>query len=202
MGRKSTDKLRINNPTVKSKWIDKLMPLFMQGSLHDKTMDVIAQKAGVSKATFYKYYASKKAVLWDVVQAKVKLIAVFHHQLLEEEKDYKERYFNALQTVSKELTGISNSFLIYLQKQHLEIWQLIDDLLQLSIKLLGHFYEEGVKNDQVSEHLDTNVLAAMDSIFLTSLMNPQFLVENNIPLETFIEQYFLVKSKGIFKEKK
>jgi hypothetical protein len=42
-------------------------------------------------------------------------------------------------------------------------------------------------------------LAITDKIFLVGLSNPQFLIENNLTLQKAVEDYFLMKSKGIFK---
>ncbi len=198
MGRKSTDKLRIDDPAIKTAWIKQLMPAFMRGDLHDQTMQIIARKAGVSKATFYKHYASKEAVLLDVLDLKISQIAVFARQLFDGQVSFTQRYDNALQTVTSELAGISNDFLMYLKTRHPELWLKIDDLIRLGIQSMGDFYRSGVK-ENILEDIDAEALAMMDHIFINALNNPQILIENNISIETFIEQYFLVKSKGIFK---
>jgi len=78
-----------------------------------KTMATIAQKAGVSKATFYKHYHSKEALLADAVDLKIEQISRFATLLFDEHESYLNRYANALQTASEELAGISNNFLYH-----------------------------------------------------------------------------------------
>lgn len=200
MGRKSTNKARIDNPGIKADWIKRLMPSFMRGELHHQTMEIIARKAGVSKATFYKHYASKDAVLLDVLDLKISQISVFAQQLFNHKESFTQRYFNALHTVTNELAGISNDFLMYLKTTHPELWEKIDDLIRLGIQSMSDFYKSGIQ-EEVLEDINTDTLAVMDHIFINALSDPQILIENNITLETFIEQYFLVKSRGIFKDR-
>jgi len=75
MGRKSINKERIEDPQTKSTWLRALMPMLFGGQLHGETMATIAQKVGVSKATFYKHYHSKEALLADAVDLKIEQIS-------------------------------------------------------------------------------------------------------------------------------
>lgn len=198
MGRKPLDKQRIEDPKVRAIWAKRLMPFLLRGELHEETMETIAQKAGVSKATFYKYYSSKESVLSDVVELKIEQISSFAALLFDESQSYMKRYANALQTVSEELAGISNDFLIFLKNRHPELWQKIDDLTELATKSFEAFYEQGIEED-ILENFDVNVMALTDRIIINALTDPNILIENNISIAKFIEEYFLMKSKAIFK---
>ena len=63
MGRKPVDKERIDDPELKSAWIKQLSPIYLRNGLTRFTMDDIASKLSISKATLYKYYASREEIL-------------------------------------------------------------------------------------------------------------------------------------------
>ena len=71
MGRKPVDKERIDDPELKATWISRLAPVYLRNGLTRFTMDDIASKLGISKATLYKYYASREEILDDVVQRRI-----------------------------------------------------------------------------------------------------------------------------------
>jgi len=198
MGRKSINKQRIEDPQTKAIWLRQLMPLLVGGGLHGETMVTIAQKVGVSKATFYKHYDSKEALLADAVDLKIEQIARFAILLFDKNESYLKRYDNALQNVSGELAEISNDFLMYLKVRHPDLWQKIDTLVDFGTQSFRDFYEQGIE-ENILENFDVHMMALTDSIVIHSLTNPHILIENNITIAAFIEQYFQMKSKAIFK---
>lgn len=200
MGRKSINKQRIEDPQTKAVWLRALVPLLFDGQLHGETMATIAQKVGVSKATFYKHYNSKETLLADAVDLKIEQISRFANLLFDERESYVNRYTNALQTASEELAGISNDFLIFLRQRHPDLWQKIDNLADFATQCFRQFYEQGIKED-ILENFDVNMMALTDSIIIHALTDPRILVENNITIATFIKEYFEMKSKAIFKER-
>jgi len=198
MGRKSINKARIEDPQTKAIWLRALMPLLMDGELHRETMATIARKVGVSKATFYKHYHSKEALLADAVELKIEQISRFATLLFDERESYLNRYANALQTASEELAGISNDFLMFLKQRHPDLWQKIDELADFGTKCFRQFYEQGIQ-ENILENFDVNMMALTDSIIIHALADPRILVENNITIAAFIKEYFEMKSKAIFK---
>jgi len=198
MGRKSINKQRIEDPQTKAVWLRALVPLLFDGELHGETMATIAQKVGVSKATFYKHYNSKEALLADAVDLKIEQISRFANLLFDERESYLNRYTNALQTASQELAGISNDFLMYLKQRHPDLWQKIDKLADFGTQCFRQFYEQGIQ-ENILENFDVNTMAMTDSIIIHALTDPRILVENNITIAAFIKEYFEMKSKAIFK---
>ena len=161
-------------------------------------MATIAQKVGVSKATFYKHYHSKEALLADAVDMKIEQISCFATLLFDESESYLNRYANALQTASEELAGMSNDFLIFLKQRHPDLWEKIDNLVDFATQCFRQFYEQGIQ-ENILENFDVNMMALTDSIIIHALADPRILVENNITIAAFIKEYFEMKSKAIFK---
>ena len=63
MGRKPKDKERVDDPYLKETWVKELATLYLQHGLGKFTMDKIAKKLNISKATLYKYFASKDEII-------------------------------------------------------------------------------------------------------------------------------------------
>ncbi|MEM7104220.1 MAG: TetR/AcrR family transcriptional regulator [Bacteroidota bacterium] len=200
MGRKPIEKSRINNPQLKEKWVRELMPEFFSGQLHKSTMDAIAARLSVSKATFYKHFKSKYEILEAVVDMKTKEIFKFSEVLDNQLLSFEDRFNNAVKVASVELAGITTDFLFYLKNSFEELWQRIIDFLDTVTGRIQVFYQEGIDAGIVRNH-DAFLLALTDKIIITSLSDPQFLKDNNLSLPAAIEGYFTIKSYGIFKNK-
>lgn len=199
MGRKPKNKQRINDPETRAKWIHELMPIYMKNGLRKFTMDDISMKLGVSKATIYKHFSSRTEILEAVVNYKIHEIASYEADTMDADKAYKQRYENAIRRASVQLAGISNQFLLDLREMYPEQWEKIQALQYFAAERAKAFYQEGIDNGFLHDSFDPAWLAITDKIFLVGLSNPQFLIENNLTLQKAVEDYFLMKSKGIFK---
>lgn len=199
MGRKPVEKKRINDPETRKKWIDQLMPIYMKNGLKKFTMDEISLKLGVSKATIYKHFTSRMEILEAVVHTKVLEIAAFEDFTTDQSIPYTTRYQNAIKSASLRLAGISNQFLLDLKELYPELWEQIQSLQFFAGERAKAFYQEGVDRGILND-FDPAWLAMTDKIFLVGLSNPQFLIENNLTLQKAVDNYFRLKSEGIFKQ--
>jgi AcrR family transcriptional regulator len=199
MGRKPKNKNRINDPEIREKWVKLIMPIYMKNGLKKFTMDDICIKLGVSKATIYKHFASRTEILEAVVHYKIEEIAAYESDTMDSTMSYKQRYENAIRRASVQLAGISNQFLFDLREMYPELWERIQALQYFAAERAKLFYEEGIEKGFLNDSFDPTWLAITDKIFLLGLSNPQFLIENNLTLQKAVEDYFQMKSKGIFK---
>ncbi len=200
MGRKPVEKKRINDPQVRKAWIKQLMPIYMKNGLKKFTMDDISLKLGVSKATIYKHFSSRLEILEAVVGLKVQEIAAYEEFTRNEEVPYVTRYQNAIKSASLRLAGISTQFLLDLRELYPELWERIMSLQFFAAERAKNFYQEGVDKGILND-FDPAWLAITDKIFLIGLSHPQFLIENNMTLQEALDNYFRLKSQGIFKDK-
>ncbi len=199
MGRKPKNKNRINDPETREKWVKLIMPIYMKNGLKKFTMDDICIKLGVSKATIYKHFASRTEILEAVVHYKIQEIAAYESDTMDNTMSYKQRYENAIRRASVQLAGISNQFLFDLRDMYPELWERLQALQYFAAERAKMFYEEGIEKGFLHDNFDPTWLAITDKIFLLGLSNPQFLTENNLTLQKAVEDYFKMKSKGIFK---
>lgn len=199
MGRKPKDKRRINDPKVRAKWIEILMPIYLKNGLKKFTMDDISNKLGVSKATIYKHFSSRLEILEEVVKTKITEISSYEDFITDENIPYHNRYQKAIQNASLQLAGISTQFLLDLKELYPDLWEKIMSLQYFAAERAKLFYQEGIDKGHLMNDFDPQWLAITDKIFLMSLSDPRFLMANQLTLQKAIEDYFLMKSKGIFK---
>ena len=199
MGRRPVEKKRINDPETRAKWVQQLMPIYMENGLKKFTMDGISEKLGVSKATIYKHFTSRSEIMDAVVKTKIHEIAAFEDFTLDETIPYRQRYQNAVKSASLRLAGISNQFLFDLKELYPELWERMKSLQFFASERAKTFYQEGIDKGILNE-FDPNWLAMTDRIFIMGLSDPEFLMENNLTLQKAVDNYFRLKSGGIFKK--
>lgn len=199
MGRNPVNKKRTDNPEVKAQWVAILAPLYLSGQLSNNTITEIAKILGISKATLYKHFSSRKEILEAVIDFKIMEISKFEAMLFDESQSFEQRYFNAVQVGSIHLAGISNNFLLDLKQWYPELWERVYQFMFYATGRMREFYMIGIKKGILND-FNPNLLALTDRVFITALSDPQFLIDNNLSLQKTVKEYFLVKSKGIFKK--
>lgn len=199
MGRKPLNKKRLDSPEIRLKWVEHLMPVYMKNGLRKYTMDDIAKQLGVSKATVYKHFSTQKEIIQEVVYFKVKEIADFKRDLDNKDTPYLERYQQAVKSSTLKMAGISNQFLIDIKELYPDLWQHFQSLEYYAMQRAKDFYAEGIELGILNDHFNPHWLAMTDKIFVLALSDPKFLVENNLTLHQAFQDYFEMKSRGIFK---
>jgi len=198
MGRKPLDKIRVDDPYIKDAWVKELATLYLQHGLGKFTMDEIAKKLNISKATLYKYFSSKDEIIDAVVQYKIKEIVTFEELLADKNIDFSERFFDIIKTASILLAEISGQFLQDTKAKHPELFVKMDRFSDRALYAAEKFYQQGIEAG-VLHNIDPTVLALTDKMFIQAVSNPKFLQEYGISLKEAFDNYFLMKSKGIFK---
>ncbi len=79
--------------------------VFLQEGLSGASMDLIVQKAGVSKRTLYSYYSGKEQIFIDVMQMQLGVL----YQQFEADPKNPEPLADRLQRIGVELLRIANS---------------------------------------------------------------------------------------------
>lgn len=198
MGRKPLDKERVDDPYVKETWVRQLATLYLQYGLGKFTMDKIAKKLNISKATLYKYFSSKDEIVDAVVQYKIQEIITFEDLLVDDNIDFSERFFEIIKTASIMLAEISGQFLHDTKIKHPELFIKMDTFSDRALYAAEKFYQQGIETGVLND-IDPKILALTDKMFIQAVSNPKFLQEHNISVKEAFDNYFLMKSKGIFK---
>lgn len=199
MGRKSVKKKRNTNPHKREKFVMMLMPIFQQYGLNRFTMDDMARELGISKATLYHHFSSKDDIISAILKHILHGIKEFELIVRNNDLDYVDRIFRALQILYENTQGISNIFLSDLKAGYPHLWNLVDLFSEQSVHILMQFYEDGKKNGAF-RNIHTSILAASDRMFFNTLSNPAFLEANNLTMSQAFEEYFRLKCFGMLPE--
>ena len=197
MGRKPLDKERVDDPFVKDAWVKKLATLYLQYGLGKFTMDIIAKKLNISKATLYKYFASKDEIIDAVIQYKIQEIISFENLLTDDNIDFSERFFEIIKKASIMLAEISGQFLHDTKIKHPELFLKLNTFQDRALNVAEKFYQQGIETG-VLKNINPKILALTDKMFIQAVSNPRFLQEHGISIKEAFETYFQMKSKGIF----
>lgn len=199
MGRKPVKKDRIDDPELKSKWIKQLSGVYLRNGLTKFTMDDIASKLTISKATLYKYFASREEILDEVVKMRIEQIEVFEEYLKNEEITFTERYFEIIKKASIMLAEMSNQFLVDTKQLYPELWIKMREFQDRALFVAEAFYRKGI-DAGIMNDINPRLLALTDKMFIRSVSDDNFLQGYEITLEEAFDNYFLMKSHGIFKK--
>ena len=196
MGRKAISKKRNTNPKRRQKYLLQLMPVFYEYGLQALSMNDICVKLNVSKATLYNYFATKEEMVAAILQHVLDEISGFEAILSDKKQPFFDRYFSAVQLLTKSVAGMSVLFLNDLQTNFPGLWQLVQDFKSNAANELRKFYEEG-KKANIFKGYSTNILVLSDRLFFDAFSDPKVLAENNLTIEEAFKEYFKLKCFGM-----
>jgi AcrR family transcriptional regulator len=201
MGRKSTDKVRIDDQSKKREWLTQLIPAFQNRGLKGFSMDEVARVLDVSKATVYRYFSSREEILQEMLVLKIEQISRFEQKLQDDRLSYMDRYVEALQMALAGMSNLSTRFLSDLKKLYPQVWEGVEQFLDHAVEQLRRFYAKGIEEGEFAD-LDPKVLALTDEIFLRQCNDPEWLETHGLSIEQAIGAYFRMKFAGIFPKMK
>lgn len=178
-----------------------LYPLFQEKGLRGFRMQHYAEILGVSKATLYKYFASREELLTYLTNWKLNQIQGFEQHLFDPELPYLDRFTQALKIASSHIAGLSNRFLADLKDMHPQVWEQITAFIDSATVMLENFYKEGQEHGAFL-NMHTAVLTIADKVMLMQLTDPDFLKSSGLKVHEALESYFIMKFSGIFNREK
>ena len=199
MGRKPVDKERLDDPELKSDWIKQLSGVYLRNGLTKFTMDDIAAKLGISKATLYKYFASREDILDEVVRMRIAEIEVFEEHLADDKITFTERYFEVIKNASFMLAEMSNQFLLDAKHLYPDLWDKMRTFQDRALFVVEEFYKKGIEAGIMND-INPRLLALTDKMFIRYVSDEKFLDEYDISLKEAFDNFFLMKSHGIFRK--
>lgn len=166
---------------------------------YSMTMDELAERAGVSKRTLYRYFRSKEEVIEATLDQFMNEMATEADRLLagnEQPREMVKKLMSMLVTRGQFLTG--PSALSDLGKQYPHLWRKLEEFRAERIR--GTFGELGRRNNSgtIGEQ-DSRIAVAVVMASIQAVLNPQFILENNLKFEDAIEQLseILLRAMGI-----
>ena len=173
-----------------------LIPVFQHHGLKSLTMDDIAAKLSVSKATLYNYFATKEEIVSSILQYILGNISTFETIITDKEIDFVDRYFRSVQILSDNITNISNLLLADIKSEFPHLWDQVELFKEYARGILENFYKEG-QEVGVFSTTNTNILVLSDQLFFDGLSDPEVLESYNMTIKEAFHEYFKMKCLGM-----
>lgn len=199
MGRKTLEKERELDPQVRSEYMARLMPLFVEQGMSAHSMDAIVQYLEISKATFYRHFHSRDELFEmfiDYVVEKILSSRVFLHN---KGLPYEERYLLTFAAILHELGGMGFTLMSDLRYNLLHLWEKVRGTYTIWEQELIVFFKEGIEKGHVHD-VNPSILAHMITLFFRELMTPEYLQSLKMTLAEAFMETFRIQIRSIVKD--
>jgi AcrR family transcriptional regulator len=159
------------------------------------TLDEIASELGMSKKTLYKYFENKEDLLRTGVEQNMRAIACEMDLIASSDKSFSEKLAGVMMLIGKQMSRLSRTAMVDMQKFAPELWKEIDTFRREQIfnkigKMIMQAREENVLRPYVNEQ----ILTLMIINCVQGILNPEVLSQNSFSAE----QAFRIIFKTVF----
>lgn len=196
MGRRPLAKFRKSNANITSKWIEALAPVILADGFSGKSMNEIVRIAGVSKATFYKYFNSREKLIDAVIDYQLEQVGESRAALENNCKSLPERYLEATRIAGTAVAAISNPFLKDLEHQYPHLSGKMELFRVEAVEWLRSFYEEAREAGFIRD-LDLRILLIADLAVFREISRIEVLKGMNLSLGEAFLSYIEFRTRAI-----
>lgn len=198
MGRRTLEKDRDLNPEIRSEFLAKLMPFFIETGMSQHSMDDIVKYLKIGKGTFYRHFHSRDELFELFIEYVVDKILSSRFFLHNKSLKYEERYLLTFAAILHELGGMGFLLLSDLRYNLPELWEKIRETYNVWEKELHDFFKEGIELGYVHD-VNPSILAHMIILFFRELMTPEYLHSLKMTLAEAFMETFKIQIRSIVK---
>ncbi|MBN1231786.1 MAG: TetR/AcrR family transcriptional regulator [Candidatus Coatesbacteria bacterium] len=163
------------------------------------TINEIIGELGISKKTIYKYFPSKKALLYAAIESNFREI---EDKLTELENDKSldpiDKVINALQYLTSMLSTVKQPYMKDIMKSAPEAWDLISDYRKKRIfPVFEKFLLECYRRKAIRDEINGDLLIMIFLNFAQYILNPQILSEIPMSMQEIFESIYTILFEGI-----
>lgn len=162
--------------------------LIMEYGYKNFSMNQLALRAGVSKRTLYRYFASKDKVIEECLDCFMQSMAESVENMLEKESDPARlinMIFSAL--IAKSNFALNPRSINDLHRHYPHLWIKIDKFRQDRIHYI--FSTLSARNNrQLFNNTDPRIALAVISASVQAVLNPDFILDNGITFQDAARQ--------------
>jgi len=163
------------------------------------TMDELASRAGISKRTVYRYFRSKEEIIDSVLDDFLSNIGRKIRQAFDSADEPVEKILGVLRAITENIKLIQPTALYDLQRYYPHLW---DKIERFRAEKLQQFYVDLLTGDDGRRFrkIDPRIFTAALLASVRSVVNPNFLMENNLSPEETIISLFTIFMYGVLSD--
>ncbi|MEJ8305756.1 TetR/AcrR family transcriptional regulator [Saccharibacillus sacchari] len=182
---------------ARERLIPKLLPHLRKNGLQSVRMDEIAKAMEVSRATLYKYFSTKEEIVGFVIGG----FATYMEDLIVNPTHSEKRIGSQFQQIFEQSISLivyfSDAFLKDLEAGYPEWYDRFEVATKQREANILAFYDEGIRNG-IFHDLNGKLLIAQDEL-LRSVLNPKYLMTNQLTVGQILSDYYELKKIQLFK---
>lgn len=160
------------------------------------TVDELAAHTGISKRTIYRYFNSKEEIILSVVEDFMGILEKsIQHELASSDKPV-EKIRNTLKAIPRNIKLLGPLAIYDLQKYYPHIWEKIE---QFRAERIQKIFEGFLSGDEQGYFKKVNPKIFSTALLssIRSVINPAFIMDNNLSPEETIQSLFTIFLYGI-----
>ncbi|WP_341278699.1 TetR/AcrR family transcriptional regulator [Paenibacillus sp. FSL H8-0537] len=190
--------LEKRNKTIQ-KLIIKIIPVIQKNGFSTLKMDDAAKYMDISKATMYKYFASKDEIIEAVVGRYVEYISeMVQAWPLTDNNSYVKSFDKVFQQSLLMAVYLSDIFLQELGSIYPDLYETLSSEVEMRNEQVREFFDRGMKND-VFQHLNPVILLIQMDTMLRKMIDPKLLMLHHLSLKQALSDYYEVMRHQILK---
>jgi len=184
--------------------LERSRELFFKYGYSRLSMDKLAEDLGISKATLYRYFPDKEALLRAVMaETRVQVLGQLQAIVRDDRLPVRDRLTAYLEFVSRFMSGLSRDFIRDLRQKLPALWEELDSFRQQQVfPLVSGVILEGVKKGEIKSDLDGRLFLEMFWYLVREFMTPDWIISHDYSPSELLESIIDIVFYGIFVEEK
>lgn len=174
---------------------------FFGNGFYKTTMDELAKELSMSKKTIYKNFHSKNELVRTAVMRFLENEEDIIFKIVNSNKNAIEKFVELNICLNKDFAKLSTQLLNDLRKHLPGLWDEVEEFRAKRInKNLFDIIEQG-KREELFSNFPTTIIMTIFLSSVKSVVNPQFIYDNNFSLNQATKATFQIMVNGILSEK-
>jgi len=185
----------------RKKLSERIIEIFFREGVSSQTMEGVADKAGVSKRTLYKYFPNKEQLIDSVIMSKLESVETEMLGLMKSDLPFAERILGFFGIVEKYIKPMANKLIRDVITNAPWIWAKIDkfrhDRLLIHLKtILGEGKEKGL----LRADLELELVFPMYIAIIEQVGRPEFFLQHDVQPSAVIKTLISILLGGILSD--
>ncbi|MDH7493490.1 MAG: TetR/AcrR family transcriptional regulator [Candidatus Saccharicenans sp.] len=189
---------------LKLRILERSRELFFKYGYSRLSMDELAEDLGISKATVYRYFPDKEALLRAVmVETREQVLSQLQAIVRDDKLPVKARLTAYLEFISRFMSGLSRDFIKDLRQKLPDLWKEMDAFRRQQVfPLVSEVILEGVRKGEIKSDLDGRLFLEMFWYLVQEFMNPDWIISHDYSPSELLQSIIDIVFYGIFVEEK